>query len=61
MAEAKPEEGWIEHVAVTGKPQKEPLPNSTFADRAKVRQKAAKKADVETEHVPASAARSRKK
>ena len=37
MAEGKPE-GWEEMVAVTGRPQDEPLPNTTFAQRAKARQ-----------------------
>jgi hypothetical protein len=37
MADGKPE-GWEEAVAVTGRPQDEPLPNTTFAERAKARQ-----------------------
>jgi hypothetical protein len=37
MAEGKPE-GWDEAIAVTGRPQDEPLPNTTFAERAKARQ-----------------------
>lgn len=39
MAGDKPEEGAVEHVAVTGRPQDEPLPNTTFAERAKARAK----------------------
>jgi hypothetical protein len=31
-------EGWDEQVAVTGRPQDEPLPNTTFAERAAARQ-----------------------
>lgn len=45
MAGDKPETGPVEHVAVTGKPQKTPLPNTTLADRAKARAKV-KAADV---------------
>jgi hypothetical protein len=41
MAGDKPEEGPVEHVAVTGRPQDEPLPNTTLAERAKARAKAA--------------------
>jgi hypothetical protein len=59
MAEAKPEEGPVEHLAVTGRPQDDPLPNTTFAERAKANAKAARNAkpDVEVEHAPASAPR----
>ena len=42
MADEKPEEGWVQHQAVTGRPQDTPLPNSTFADRAKARAKTSK-------------------
>lgn len=31
-------EGWVEQVAVTGRPQDTPLPNTTFAERAQARQ-----------------------
>lgn len=31
-------ENWVEQVAVTGRPQDEPLPNTTFAERAAARQ-----------------------
>lgn len=31
-------EGWVEREAVTGRPQDEPLPNTTFAERAEARQ-----------------------
>ena len=37
MADEKPVE-WDEAVAVTGRPQDEPLPNTTFAERAAARQ-----------------------
>lgn len=35
---AGPEDNWDEQVAVTGRPQDTPSPNTTFADRAKARQ-----------------------
>jgi hypothetical protein len=38
MAEDKPEEGPVEHPAFTGRPQDEPLPNTTFTERAAARQ-----------------------
>jgi len=47
MAGDKPEEGWVEHPSFTGRPQKEPLPNTTFAERAKANAKAGRKAAVE--------------
>jgi hypothetical protein len=37
MAEGKPAD-WDEMVTVTGRPQDEPLPNTTFAERAAARQ-----------------------
>jgi hypothetical protein len=37
--------GPVEHIAVTGKPQKTPLPNTTLAERAKANAKV-KKVDV---------------
>lgn len=35
---AGPQDNWDEQVAVTGRPQDEPLPNTTFAERAQARQ-----------------------
>lgn len=42
---------WDEAVAVTGRPQDEPLPNSTFAERAKAASKAVKSDDAEDKAV----------
>lgn len=39
---AKEETGPVEAVAVTGRPQDTPLPNTTFADRAAARRPKAK-------------------
>jgi hypothetical protein len=38
MSEPEKEEGWVEHPAFAGKPQKTPQPNTTFAERAAARQ-----------------------
>lgn len=51
----KPETGPVEHIAVTGRPQDEPLPNTTLAERYKARQKAEKAADVESVDEPKKA------
>ena len=62
MSEPEKEEGWVEHPAVTGRPQKEPLPNTTFAERLAARKpkKKAVQAD-EAENKAVSSSRSSRK
>lgn len=60
MADAKPEEGPVEHVAVTGRPQDTPTPNTTFAERAAARQPK-KKAVQEAENKSVSSSRASRK
>jgi hypothetical protein len=60
MADDKPEEGPVEHPAFTGRPQDEPLPNTTFAERAAARQPK-KKAVQDAENKAVSSSRSSRK
>jgi hypothetical protein len=53
-------EGWDEAVAVTGRPQDEPLPNTTFAERA-VARRPKKKAVQEAENKAVGASKSTRK
>jgi hypothetical protein len=60
MADDKPEEGPVEHPAFAGRPQDEPLPNTTFAERAASRQPK-KKAVQDAENKAVSSSRSSRK
>lgn len=58
------EEGWVEHPAFADRPQKEPLPNTTFAERAAVRQpkkKAVQSDDDQAENKAVSSRRAARK
>lgn len=60
MAEAR--ENWDEQVAVTGRPQDEPLPNTTFAERAQARRpKKTEKAVQDAENKAVSSSRPSRK
>lgn len=60
MAENEKEEGWVEHPTFAGKPQKAPLPNTTFGERAEAR-RPKKKAVQEAENKAVDADRPARK
>lgn len=49
---------WDEAVAVAGRPQDEPAPNSTFAERAKAAPAKQDQPDVEADKAPVKATKS---